>query len=166
MRVLVTGGAGFIGSHLVDRLLQEGHQVRVLDILLPRVHVYGRPGYLSQETEFLEGDVRNKADWVRAMERVQVVFHQAAYQDYLPDYSRFFESNATSTALMFEVINEMKYPIEKVSVASSQAVYGEGQYECPNHGLVQPVTRSREQLGRGQWEVRCSLCGEESTPLS
>ncbi|RKY65569.1 MAG: epimerase [Candidatus Latescibacterota bacterium] len=165
MKALVTGGAGFIGSHTVDRLLEEGYEVRVLDNLDPKVHPKGIPGYLAEEAEFIRGDVRNKEDLRRALKGVDIVVHQAAYQDYLPDYSTFFHTNVVSTALIYEVIREDGLDVEKVLVASSQAVYGEGQYRCEEHGLVQPPARPQEQLERGDWEVRCPLCGRYMEPL-
>ncbi len=166
MKVLVTGGAGFVGSHIVDRLLREGHQVRILDNLEPRIHPKGLPAYLPGEAEFMEGDVRDKNSWKRALKNVQVIFHQAAYQDYMPDYSKFFEVNATSTALMYEVINENRGPVEKIIVASSQAVYGEGQYECKEHGFTQPPSRQLAQLDLGEWEMLCPQCRRLMEPLS
>lgn len=158
MRALVTGGAGFVGSHLVDTLVAQGWEVTVLDNLEPRIHPQGRPLALNPTARFMEGDVRNKSDWVRALEGVNVVFHQAAYQDYMPDYSKFFHTNVVGTALLYEVIRERKLKIHKVVVASSQAVYGEGQYECVADGLVLPPSRSQAQMARGDWEVQCPAC--------
>jgi len=93
-----------------------------------------------------------------------VVCHQAAYQDYMPDFSRFFSVNAVGTALIYELIVSEHLPVKKVLVASSQSVYGEGQYECPKHGFFRPAPRSREQLEGGAWEVSCPTCGEPSEP--
>ena len=84
-RILITGGAGFIGSHIADRFLRAGWSVRVLDCLQPRVHREGMPKHLPPDVEAMHGDVRNRADWERALEGVAVVSHQAAYQDYVPD---------------------------------------------------------------------------------
>lgn len=130
MRVLVTGGAGFIGSHMVDALLDRGYEVRILDSLEKPVHQKGKPDYIPDEAEFLLGDVRRKEDWERGLEGVDVVFHLAAYQDYLTDFSRFFHVNSVGTALLYEVIVERQLPVQKVVIASSQAVYGEGTYRC------------------------------------
>ena len=141
MRVLVTGGAGFIGSHLVDRLLSEGHAGRVLDNLEPRVHRTRGPEHVPADVEFLRGDMRNKEDWVQSLQGVEVVFHQAAHQDHMPEYSKFFETNASGTAKLFEVVREHRYDVGKIVVASSQAVYGEGQYRCATHGPFQAVPR-------------------------
>ena len=126
-KILVTGGAGFIGSRTVDRLLERGYEVRILDSLEKPVHLRGAPEYLPQEAEFILGDVRKKEDWVRALDGVDAVFHFAAYQDYLPDFSKFFHVNAVGTALLYEVAVERSIPLQKVVVASSLAVYGEGR---------------------------------------
>ena len=165
MRVLVTGGAGFIGSHLVDRFLQDGFKVRVLDILDPKVHPHGRPSYLPGNVEFMQGDVTEQQTLLRALQGVDIVSHHAAYQDYMPDFSRFFHVNAVGTALIFELIVRHRIPVKKVIVASSQAVYGEGQYECQVHGAFLPVPRSISQLSAGRWEVQCPKCGKDSEPL-
>src|SRR5690349_21687008 len=160
MKVLVTGGAGFIGSHTVDLLLARGHSVRVLDALLPPVH-HGQqvPAYLPAEVELHVGDVRDRAAWEKALAGVDAVFHLAAYQDYLPDFSKFFHVNAAGTALLYEIAVERKLPLQKIVVASSQAVYGEGRYRCANDGVVYPGPRSEAQLSAGQWEPPCPICG-------
>ena len=165
MKVLVTGGAGFIGSHIADALLARGYEVRVLDNLEPRVHPAGRPAYVNRAVEFLQGDVRDHATVERALAGVQVVYHQAAYQDYMPDYSKFFHSNVVSTALLFEVIREKCIGVRKVIVASSQSVYGEGQYRCAEHGFILPEGRSAQNLENGDWNLRCPSCDGNLEPL-
>ncbi len=159
MKVLVTGGAGFIGSHTVDALLNGGYEVKVLDNLLPPVHRDGKPDYLPRDVEFIEGDVRNKAAMTKALQGVEAVFHLAAYQGFLPDYSHFFHTNTVGTAMLFEVIVEKKLAIRKIIVASSQAVYGEGRHRCPEHGDVYPPARPLEKLMAGKWDVVCPHCG-------
>ncbi len=165
MRVLVTGGAGFIGSHTAESLLARGYEVRILDGLQPRVHPHGWPRYLPPEIERLEGDVRDPRIWRRALEGVQVVYHLAAYQDYMPDFSTFFAVNTVSTALLFETIVANRLLVEKVILASSQAVYGEGKYRCPSHGTLSPGPRPLAQLAAGRWEVLCPQCREPLVPL-
>jgi dTDP-L-rhamnose 4-epimerase len=157
-RVLVTGGAGFIGSHTVDLLLRRGYEVRVLDSLQPRVHPLGRPDYVSHEAELQVGDASSRADLGTALADVDFVVHLAAYQDYLPDFSTFIHVNAESAALLFELIVEAGLAVRKVVFASSQAVAGEGRYRCPEHGVVLPDLRALDQLERGEWEVRCPRC--------
>ncbi len=160
MRVLVTGGAGFIGSHLVDRFLKEGFQVRVLDSLDPKVHPHGRPNHVPRNVDFIQGDVTDRAALLAALRGVNIVSHQAAYQDYMPDFSRFLHVNAVGTSLLYELIVQEKLKIKKVIVASSQAVYGEGQYVCSVHGFFQPAPRSQEHLSLGRWDVRCPECDQ------
>jgi dTDP-L-rhamnose 4-epimerase len=164
MRVLVTGGAGFIGSHLVDRFLKEGLQVRVLDNLDSRVHPRGWPAYLPAAAEFVSGDVTDPQALLAALQNVDCVSHQAAYQDYMPDFSRFLRVNAVGTSLIYEVIVRKKLKVKKIIVASSQAVYGEGQYDCVSHGFFLPVPRGQEQLSRGEWQVRCPECDQAAEP--
>lgn len=166
MRILVTGGAGFIGSHTVDLLLQKGYDVRIFDNLEPPVHSEGRlPAYVPKEVEFIRGDVRDRAAWERALENVEAVFHLAAYQDYLMDFAKFFHVNTVSTALLYEIVVEKRLPVRKIVVASSQATYGEGKYECGTDGVQYPAPRSLEQLMECEWEPRCPVCGCTMTPL-
>jgi len=167
-RVLVTGGAGFIGSHTVDLLLERGYDVRIIDSLQPRVHPHGKPSYVPEDAEFFKGDVANRADMERALEGMKFVFHLAAYQDYLPDFSTFIHTNTESTALIFElaVANPVRFPLRKLVVASSQSVSGEGKYRCLAESTVfHPSPRPTEQLQRGDWEVACPACGSPSEPL-
>ena len=195
MKVLVTGGAGFIGSWTVDLLLERGYEARILDSLQPRVHPRGKPPWVPKEAEFIKGDVANPDDLSRALEGVDYVFHLAAYQDYMPDFSLFIHTNTESAALLFELIvsDRKRYPVQKIVFASSQAVCGEGQYLCPTcAGGITPPTiqeqlsaisyqpsaisyqpsairipnpRSLEQLRQGDWEIHCPVCGEYMQPL-
>jgi dTDP-L-rhamnose 4-epimerase len=160
MRVLVTGGAGFIGSHLVDRFLVHGFKVRVLDSLDPKIHPHGIATHLPKQVDFIQGDTSDPTTLLAALRDVDVVSHQAAYQDYMLDFSRFLHVNAVATALIYELIVRERLKVKKVIVASSQAVYGEGQYFCTVHGFFQPIPRSQQQLARGQWEVQCPECSQ------
>ena len=164
MKVLVTGGAGFIGSHTVDKLIELGHEVRILDCLKKPVHLKGMPPWINKQAEFILGDVRNKDDLQNAMQGVDAIYHLAAYQDYLPDLSTFFATNAVSTALIYEIILEQKLAIKKVIVASSQFVQGEGNYRCSScREIFTPLMRAEKDLIKRNWEHRCTKC---ETPLS
>lgn len=158
MRILVTGGAGFIGSHLVDALLARGDQVRVFDALTRPVHCGERPSYLAPAAELFRGSVTDKAAFREALVGVDAVFHVAAYQDYHADFSSFFLINSVGTAMLYEIVVEDRLPIRKIVVASSQAVYGEGAYRCPAHGQVHPGQRPPERLAARDWEPRCPAC--------
>ncbi len=166
MKVLVTGGAGFIGSHTVELLGEKGYSVCVLDSLEPPVHPQRRkPDYIPADVEFIVGNVCNRSDLEKALKGVDFVFHLAAYQGYLPDLGKFAMVNDGGTALLYEVIVNEHLPVRKVVLGSSQAVYGEGKYECLEHGIQYPSLRPLEQLERGQWEIRCPACHQDMKPL-
>jgi dTDP-L-rhamnose 4-epimerase len=159
MKILVTGGAGFIGSHTCDRLLSLGNEVVVLDALTAPVHRDGKPSYLSPGAELYQGDVRNRELLANLLRRVDAVYHFAAYQDYLPDFSRFTDVNVVSTALIYEIIVAERLDISRVVVASSQSAMGEGLYWCPADGDQLPGMRSEKALKAGEWDVVCPQCG-------
>jgi dTDP-L-rhamnose 4-epimerase len=160
MKILVTGGAGFIGSHTSDRLLELGHEVVVLDALTPPVHRGGvPPSYLRPEVEFYEGDVRNEELLRNLLRRVDAVYHFAAYQDYLPEFARFSDVNVVSTALLYQIIVEERLELARVVVASSQAAMGEGVYHCPVDGEQLPGMRPESVLAAGHWDIPCPECG-------
>lgn len=165
MKILITGGAGFIGSHTADALIAKGHQVRLLDNLQPTVHPKGRPDYLNPKAEFIQGDVRDADTWHKALKDIEAVYHLAAYQDYLTDFSTFFGVNAVSTALLYEILVAAAghHNVQKVIVAASQAVMGEGRYSCAQcdpdlKRPTYPSIRLESQLSKGQWEHRCPMC--------
>ena len=167
MNVLVTGGAGFIGSHVVDALIDRGDRVAVLDNLATRVHPKGMwPSYLHQDARRIRGDGSEREDWVAALDDIDAVVHLAAYQDYQLDFSRFARVNDMGTALLYEVLVETGQPLTRVVVASSQAVYGEGAYQCSEHGRQYPGLRSSEQLRQAQWNIECSACGLVMEPIA
>src|SRR3954454_25039228 len=159
-RALVTGGAGLIGSHIVDLIVREGWKVRILDNLEPNTHKRGKPNWINSAAEFIEGDLRDRETITAALDKIDIVFHQAAYGGYMPEISKYVHVNSLGTAQMLEIIREKNLPIRKVIVASSQAVYSEGAGECPKHGLVFPNVRPVKQLQRGDWSVRCPICDE------
>jgi dTDP-L-rhamnose 4-epimerase len=163
-RVLVTGGAGLIGSHIADAALAAGWQVRILDNLQRQTHRHGKPPWVPREAEFVHGDVRHRRTWERALAGVDVVFHEAAYGGYMPEIAKFIDSNGVGTALMLETIRDRELPVRKVVVASSQAVYNEGAYRCPEHGHFYGTTRALAQLERGDWDIHCPVCGLPAAP--
>src|SRR6184192_1109077 len=135
---LVTGGAGLIGSHVTDLLVREGWKVRVLDNLEPQTHRRGKPAWINEKAEFIQGDLRDREIIAAALDKIDIVFHQAAYGGYMPEISKYVHVNSLGTAQMLEVMREKNLPIRKIIAASSQAVYSEGAGECPKHGLVFP----------------------------
>lgn len=164
-RVLVTGGAGLIGSHIVDAVRDAGWNVRVFDNLERQTHRNGRPPWLDREIEFHQGDVRNRRDWERALQDIDLVFHEAAYGGYMPQIAKFIHVNSVGTALMLETIRDRRLPVEKIVMASSQAVYNEGAYTCPEHGAFYGQTRPIAQLEAGDFQMHCPRCAAVATPI-
>ena len=154
--ILVTGGAGFIGSHTADALLARGHAVRILDNLQSEVHGGKWPKYLDRRCERMRGDVRERAAWQKALRGVSAVFHLAAYQDQRLDFGTFFATNTVSTALLYETIVGRKLPVKKIVLASSQFVYGDGAYTCAHaRQAFYPEVRTEAQFLSGQFDIRC-----------
>jgi len=167
-QVLITGGAGFVGSHLADGLLAAGHSVRVLDDLTPQVHQNGAPDYLAPEVELIVGDVRDPNRLRDVLAGVDVVYHFAAtvgVGQSMYEISRYMSVNTQGTAELLQAILDTKMPLEKLIVASSMSIYGEGQYCCSKCGrAAYPPVRSTAQLKQGQWEVHCAACGGVLVP--
>jgi dTDP-L-rhamnose 4-epimerase len=173
MKVLVTGGAGFIGSHLVDRLVEARHEVVVLDNLDPQVH--GRveqprhlAGHLaSGAVRFLRGDVTDRAALGAALEGAEAVVHLAAavgvgQSMYEPHY--YVHTNATGTGLLLDLMAKSPGRVRKLVVASSMSLYGEGAFHCPGCGGRRAGERTAERLEAGRWEVPCAACGTDMEP--
>jgi len=166
-RVLVTGGAGFIGSHVVDRLVEKGFRVRVLDNLDPLIHASKVPDYLNPEAEFVKGDIRNSEDLRRALSGVEAVIHEASLAGVNQSQAlveRYTSVNDLGTSMLWQVIKDERLPIRKFVVASSCAVYGEGAHVCKEHGEVYPEERPVSQLLARDWDVKCPMCGLKVQP--
>jgi len=171
MRVLITGGAGFIGSHTADMLVKEGFKVRLFDNLEQQVHGGNKPQYLNPSAELVIGDITDRKMWSKILDGVDAVIHlagmvgigQSMYQPV-----RYLNANTIGTAIMYEAILEnpaLKSSIKKIIVASSKSTYGEGAYKCRKHGIVYPQPRPIKQLEKKDWEVHCPVCGEYATPV-
>ncbi|MCI0485044.1 MAG: NAD-dependent epimerase/dehydratase family protein [Blastocatellia bacterium] len=171
LSVLVTGGAGFIGSYLVDALLERGHRVRVLDKLVSQVHGDRSPRYLNTEAEFIHGDVSDAEALGRALEGVEVVYHQAAevgVGQSMYEIERYVRANTLGTAILLEAMASRRDHVRKLVVASSMSIYGEGAYSCPSCGSVFPQLRPEAQLLDRRWEVACPRCRKKEifSPLT
>ena len=166
--VLVTGGAGFIGSHLVDALVAGGERVRVIDNLDPLAHPDGEPpAHLPADVELLVGDVRDRAAVERALEGVDRVFHLGGVVgngESMVNVRRAVDANCAGTATLLEALLARRDRVRRLVVASSMVVYGEGAYECSEHGPLAPPVRSLEQLRRREWEPRCPRCARRLAP--
>lgn len=168
--VLVTGGAGFIGSYLVDALVGSGYGVRVFDSLEPQVHGTDRkaPNYLNPSADLVVGDVRDRAALKQALDGMDVVFHFAAavgVGQSMYEIQRYVEANSLGGATLLDILANGGHSVKKLVVASSMSIYGEGKYECVGCGVAYPRLRSEEQLRQRRWEMLCPKCGGEMRPL-
>jgi dTDP-L-rhamnose 4-epimerase len=168
MRILVTGGCGFIGSHLVDGLVQAQHEVRVLDSLEYQVHEGRLPGYLNPSAEYIFSDIRDEDTLRRAIADIDVIFHHVAavgVGQSMYEIKKYTEVNVMGTAKLLELLVNRSHNVSRLIVASSMSVYGEGAYLCSACGPVNPRLRIQEQLKNGDWEMKCPRCRRETRPL-
>ncbi len=162
-QVLVTGGAGFIGSHLVDSLVEGGDRVRVLDALFPQVHPQ-RPSYLNPQAEYLFGDLRDKALLLNSLRGVETIYHLAAavgVGQSMYQIGHYVDVNTSGTAALLQALADGIPSVRRLVVASSMSIYGEGAYACDRCGPVYPVPRSSDQMAQGRWEMTCPRCSSE-----
>jgi len=169
-RVLITGGAGFIGSHLADLLLANGYRVRVLDCLDPQVHgrKRKRPDYLNSEVELLIADVRDREAVDRALDGCEFLVHFAAavgVAQSMYEIVHYTSVNSLGAAVVLESAVERRDRLKGMLVASSMSIYGEGLYQCPDCGIVAPRLRPTEQLAESKWEIQCPSCSEPCEPI-
>jgi len=165
MRILITGGAGFIGSFTVDRLVRLGHRVRIFDSLDPQVHPAGRlPDYINKGAEFKKGDVRDYDSLKRSVKDIDVIFHFAAcvgvgQSQYL--IKKYTDVSIGGTANLLDILVNTKNKVKKIIVAASMSSYGEGVYRCARCGKVRPALRPEAQLKEKRWEPVCPCCGRQ-----
>jgi dTDP-L-rhamnose 4-epimerase len=169
-RILVTGGAGFIGSFLVDDLVKQGHDVRIYDALVTQVHGLDQalPDYLNPDAEFIKGDVRDRDALSRALRGADVVFHLAAavgVAQSMYQIQYYTEANTLGGAILLDLLANTKHQVRKIVVASSMSIYGEGKYECDECGVVFPRLRTEAQLKARDWEMKCPDCGRNVRSL-
>jgi dTDP-L-rhamnose 4-epimerase len=168
--VLVTGGAGFIGSHLVDALVAQGNKVRVLDLLVPQVHgADAEPVNVDSSVEFIRADVCNREVVDKALQDIEVVFHEAAevgVGQSMYEIERYVRANDLGTAVVLEAVLARRPQIKKFVIASSMSIYGEGAYSCKDCGIVYPQLRPSEQLMERRWELECPTCGKQVAPTA
>ncbi len=168
MRVLITGGAGFIGSHIAIKLIDKGYDVTVMDNLLEQIHGadpdHTSPLYCSirDKVRFIKGDVCDKAMLVQALEDTDYVIHLAAETgtgQSMYEIKRYIDVNIGGTALLLDILTNNKHHVKRVVVAESRAIYGEGKYHCEKCGDVYPTERKDEEMARGDFECHCPKCG-------
>lgn len=167
-KILVTGGAGFIGSHLVDSLIERGHSVRIFDNLEYQVHKGRLPDYINPDAEVLIGDIRDKDALRGAMQDVEIVSHHAAMVGVgqsMYEIDKYISVNCLGTANILNILANEKHSVQKLIVSSSMSVYGEGQYSCPVCGQDKPKARTQNQCKSKHWEMLCSNCNQPLTPM-
>ena len=168
--VLITGGAGFIGSNLALKLLDKGYYVSVLDNLSTQIHgenpEESSPLYQSikGKVRFIKGSVFCREDWLKALEGQDAVIHLAAETgtgQSMYEIEKYVNSNIGGTALLLDILTNTKHCVKRVVVAESRAIYGEGKYHCPRCGDVYPLERKDEDMAKGDFECKCPKCGSE-----
>lgn len=172
-RVLITGGAGFIGSNLALKLLDKGYEVAVLDSLNEQIHGENPEksytyNLIKDKVKFIKGDVNNKEDWKKALDDIDLVVHLAAETgtgQSMYEINKYIDSNIGGTAKLLELLTNEQYKVEKLIVAASRAVYGEGKFECEKHGIVYPKSRLDGDMSKGDFEVKCPICNNNVTML-
>lgn len=169
MNILVTGGAGFIGSHLVDELVERGHNVRILDSLVGQVHGAEVPEHLNGNAEFIKADVCDAGAVAKALDGIEVVYHEAAevgVGQSMYEIVRYVKANDLGTAVLLEEIIKRPAQFKKLVVASSMSIYGEGAYWCEAcDKKVYPQLRGNEQLDAHEWELKCDECDSVLKPV-
>ena len=169
LNILVTGGAGFIGSHLVDALVEKGHKVRILDSIVEQVHGDKIPDFLNKDAEFIKADVCDAEAVAKALDGIEIVYHEAAevgVGQSMYEIVRYVKANDLGTAVLLEEMLKRRDQFKKMVVASSMSIYGEGAYFCDSCSEnVYPQLRSDEQLARHEWELKCEKCDGELKPI-
>lgn len=172
-RVLITGGAGFIGSNLALKLLNRGYEVTVIDNLNKQIHGEDPEksytyNLIKGKVNFIKGDVNHTQDWQKALEDVNIVVHLAAETgtgQSMYEINKYIDSNIGGTSKLLELLTNEQHKVEKLIVAASRAVYGEGKFECEKHGIVYPKSRLEEDMSKGDFEVKCPICKNMVTML-
>ena len=166
--ILVTGGAGFIGSHLVDRLIIQGYKVRILDNLTFQVHQNRIPNYLNKGAEFIRGDITNIKDVKKSINDIDAIFHEAAIVGVgqsMYKIQNYTKNNTLGTAILLDYLANNKHKVKRILVASSMSAYGEGLYKCKTCGMIRPMLRSDQQMSKKNWEIYCPNCSKILTPV-
>ncbi|MFA9421940.1 MAG: SDR family NAD(P)-dependent oxidoreductase [Sedimentibacter sp.] len=164
--VLITGGAGFIGSSIALKLVDKGYNVRVMDNLSPQIHGENAslPKKLIGKVDFIKGDVRSTKDWKRAIDGQNAVIHLAAETgtgQSMYEIFHYCDSNIGGTAKFMDILANEKHSIKRVVIATSRAIYGEGMYRCKEHDLVYPEARNDEDMAKGDFECKCTICKKD-----
>ncbi|MCT7569969.1 SDR family NAD(P)-dependent oxidoreductase [Aliarcobacter butzleri] len=170
-KVLITGGAGFIGSNLSLKLIEKGYEVTILDNLSPQIHGEYSPLYesIKDKVNFIKGTVLSYDDWKKALENIDVVVHLAAETgtgQSMYEIEKYTDVNIKGTSIFLDILANEKHSVKKMIVASSRSIYGEGKYDCPKCSIVYPNERKDEDMAKGDFAVKCPYCGMDAKLLA
>lgn len=170
-KILITGGAGFIGSNLSLKLIEKGYEVTVLDNLSPQIHGEYSPLYesIKNKVNFIKGTVLSHDDWKKALDGVDVVVHLAAETgtgQSMYEIEKYTDVNIKGTSIFLDILANEKHSVKKMIVASSRSIYGEGKYDCPKCSIVYPNERKDEDMKNGDFAVKCPICGIDAKLLA
>ncbi|MFX1276305.1 MAG: GDP-mannose 4,6-dehydratase [Promethearchaeota archaeon] len=170
MKILILGGAGFIGSHLVDELIKRDHEITVYDNLEPQVHgiLNKPPDYLAKNIKFIRDDILNTDSLIQSLKDIEIVYHLAAMVGVgqsMYQIEKYVEINTLGTAKLLDILINKENDVKKLIVASSMSTYGEGGYICDHCNQVNPDLRGIDQLNEGFWEIKCPNCGKILNPI-
>jgi len=170
-KILITGGAGFIGSNLSLKLIEKGYEVTVLDNLSPQIHAEYSPLYesIKDKVNFIKGTVLCYDDWKKALDSVDIVVHLAAETgtgQSMYEIEKYTDVNIKGTSIFLDILANKKHSVKKMIIASSRSIYGEGKYDCPKCGIVYPRERKDEDMAKGDFNVKCSKCGADAKLLA
>ena len=169
--ILITGGAGFIGSRLCEKLIDQGNNVTVLDNLSEQIHGNGESflfNKIKDKCTFIKGDVRDKNDWAQAIKNQQIIIHLAAETgtgQSMYEVEKYTNVNVIGTSHMLEILANSNHNVKKIIVASSRSIYGEGKYNCETHGVQYPSKRKEEDMKKGEFNPKCSMCNSSLNVL-
>jgi len=171
-KILITGGAGFIGSRLCEKLYDKGYNITILDNLSPQIHGISKSSLLKKiegKCTFIKGDVRNKKDWEKAITGQEIIIHLAAETgtgQSMYELEKYNDVNIIGTAHMLEILANTQHTIQKLVIASSRAIYGEGKYLCTTHGDIFPTQRKELDMNNGEFSPKCNICDTELNLLA
>ena len=169
--ILITGGAGFIGSNLSLKLIKKGYKVTVLDNLSPQIHEKYSPLYesIKEKVNFIKGTVLSYDDWKKALKDIDVVVHLAAETgtgQSMYEIEKYTDVNIKGTSIFLDILANEEHSVKKMVIASSRSIYGEGKYECPSCGIVYPNERKDEDMSKADFNVKCPICRENAKLLA
>ena len=170
--ILITGGAGFIGFRLCEKLVEKNYNVTILDNLSPQIHADGGSAFYKKAKEisiFIKGDVRSPEDWKKAIKGQDIVVHLAAETgtgQSMYELEKYNDVNIMGTAHLLELLANSKHSVKKIIIASSRSIYGEGKYNCQDHGDQYPSGRKEKDMQNGEFNPKCEVCNNELSPLA